>query len=454
MSQMDWNEETGWYEPLESGAREPAAPAAQPTPVTKGKKRRGWTPGRVLGAVGLVVLLILGSSLAFASQGGSALLLPPAVREEETPHIRKPSEKADTPEDEDEGGLPRDWTDFFENYYETVQVDVADIRMPRTELPVDFALQLEAGEGEELSLQELYAACAPSIVGISAYVDGEIGYGWGTGIILSEDGLILTNTHVINDSDSATVTLSNDESYDALLVGADAISDIAVLKIEAEGLQPAAFGQSGALRVGDPVAAIGNPLGEEFRSTLTDGIISAIERGVAYNGRTMTLLQTNTALNEGNSGGALFDRYGHVIGITNMKMMSSYSSIEGIGFAIPSATVQSVVAALVRDGEVRGRPAIGITVGAIPEDAASHYELPEGLYISAVSEGSDAERQGVLPGDILTAVNGIPVTTTDQVNDIKNELQVGDTMTFTLWRNGEVLEITVTLIDTNDIYGK
>ena len=434
MSQMDWNEETGWYEPLETGAREPAAPAAQPTPAAGGKRRRGWTPGRVLGAVGLVMLLILGSSLVFASQGGSALLLPPAVREE--------------------AELPRDWADFFESYYETVQVDVADIRMPRAELPVDFALQLQAGEGEELSLQELYAACAPSIVGISAYQDGEIGYSWGTGIILSEDGLILTNTHVVNDSDSATVTLSNDESYDALLVGADAISDIAVLKIEAEGLQRAVFGQSAALRVGDPVAAIGNPLGEEFRSTLTDGIISAIERGVAYNGRTMTLLQTNTALNEGNSGGALFDRYGHVIGITNMKMMSSYSSIEGIGFAIPSATVQSVVAALVREGEVRGRPAIGITVGAIPADAASHYELPEGLYISAVSEGSDAERQGVLPGDILTAVNGIPVTTTDQVNDIKNELQVGDTMTFTLWRNGEVLEITVTLIDTNDIYGK
>ena len=456
MSQMDWNEETGWYEPLETGAREPAAPAAQPTPAAGGKRRRGWTPGRVLGAVGLVMLLILGSSLVFASQGGSALLLPPAVREEaeETPHIRKPSEKADTPEDKEEGGLPRDWADFFESYYETVQVDVADIRMPRAELPVDFALQLQAGEGEELSLQELYAACAPSIVGISAYQDGEIGYSWGTGIILSEDGLILTNTHVVNDSDSATVTLSNDESYDALLVGADAISDIAVLKIEAEGLQRAVFGQSAALRVGDPVAAIGNPLGEEFRSTLTDGIISAIERGVAYNGRTMTLLQTNTALNEGNSGGALFDRYGHVIGITNMQMMSSYSSIEGIGFAIPSATVQSVVAALVREGEVRGRPAIGITVGAIPADAASHYELPEGLYISAVSEGSDAERQGVLPGDILTEVNGIPVTTTDQVNDIKNELQVGDTMTFTLWRNGEVLEITVTLIDTNDIYGK
>ena len=455
MSQM-WNEETGWYEPLETGAREPAAPAAQPTPAAGGKRRRGWTPGRVLGAVGLVVLLILGSSLVFASQGGSALLLPSAVREEaeETPHVQKPSQKADTPEDGEEGGLPRDWADFFESYYETVQVDVADIRMPRAELPVDFALQLQAGEGEELSLQELYAACAPSIVGISAYQDGEIGYSWGTGIILSEDGLILTNTHVVNDSDSATVTLSNDESYDALLVGADAISDIAVLKIEAEGLQPAVFGQSAALRVGDPVAAIGNPLGEEFRSTLTDGIISAIERGVAYNGRTMTLLQTNTALNEGNSGGALFDRHGHVVGITNMKMMSSYSSIEGIGFAIPSATVQSVVAALVRDGEVRGRPAIGITVGAIPADAASHYELPEGLYISAVSEGSDAERQGVLPGDILTAVNGIPVTTTEQVNDIKNELRVGDTMTFTLWRKGEVLEITVTLIDTNDIYGK
>ena len=443
MSNKEWTEERGWYEPLKREESAPGIPARK-------KKHRGWTPWRVLGVIGLVVLLILGSSVAFAMPYSSEELL-----NGNRSKIDTPAPKGDEPrQDSDSGSMPKDWTEFFENYYETVQVDATDIGIERAELPIDFALELREDEGEELSLQELYLNCEPSIVGITAYRDGDNGYSWGTGVVLSADGLILTNTHVINERDRATVTLANNEVYDALLVGADAISDIALLKIEAQDLTPAAFGQSASMRVGDPVAAIGNPLGEEFRSTLTNGIISGIDRGVVYNGRTMTLLQTNTALNEGNSGGALYDMQGRVIGITNMKMMSSYSSIEGIGFAIPSSTVQNVVRALVRDGEVRGRPAIGITVGAIPPDAASHYELPEGLYISAVSEGSDAEKQGVLPGDILMAVNGTPVKTTDDVNAIKNELQVGDTMTFQIWRDGEELEITVTLVDTNDIYGK
>lgn len=443
MSNKEWTEESGWYEPLKREESAPGIPARK-------KKHRGWTPWRVLGVIGLVVLLILGSSVAFAMPYSSEELL-----NGNRSKIDTPAPKGDEPrQDSDSGSMPKDWTEFFENYYETVQVDATDIGIERAELPIDFALELREDEGEELSLQELYLNCEPSIVGITAYRDGDNGYSWGTGVVLSADGLILTNTHVINERDRATVTLANNEVYDALLVGADAISDIALLKIEAQDLTPAAFGQSASMCVGDPVAAIGNPLGEEFRSTLTNGIISGIDRGVVYNGRTMTLLQTNTALNEGNSGGALYDMQGRVIGITNMKMMSSYSSIEGIGFAIPSSTVQNVVRALVRDGEVRGRPAIGITVGAIPPDAASHYELPEGLYISAVSEGSDAEKQGVLPGDILMAVNGTPVKTTDDVNAIKNELQVGDTMTFQIWRDGEELEITVTLVDTNDIYGK
>ena len=135
-----------------------------------------------------------------------------------------------------------------------------------------------------------------------------------------------------------------------------------------------------------------------------------------------------------------------------MKMMSSYSSIEGIGFAIPSATVCEIVNALMRDGEVKGRPAIGITVGAIPENAASKYELPEGLYVSAVSDGSDAKAKGIKPGDIITAVNGTPVTATEDVNDIKNQYSVGDELIFSIWRNGETMEITVVLVDTNDIY--
>ena len=206
--------------------------------------------------------------------------------------------------------------------------------------------------------------------------------------------------------------------------------------------------------MGDRVAAIGNPLGEDFRSTLTDGIVSAIERGVQYNGHSMTLLQTNTALNEGNSGGALFNMYGQVVGVTNMKMMSSYSSIEGIGFAIPSATVCSVVNSLVQFGEVRGRPSIGITVGAIPDNAKEQYGLPDGLYVTAVTEGSDAEAKGILPGDVIMEVEHTPVTTTTEINEIKNKLRVGDSMSFTVWRDGEVLEFDVTLMDTNDVYGK
>ena len=226
-----------------------------------------------------------------------------------------------------------------------------------------------------------------------------------------------------------------------------------MLKIEASGLTPAVFGDSTVLEVGDRVAAIGNPLGEEFRLTLTDGIISGIERGLNYKGHSMNLLQTNTAINEGNSGGPLFNMYGQVIGITNMKMMSSYSSIEGIGFAIPSSTVAKIVNTLVVSGTVTGRPSIGITVGAIPDNAKERYQLPDGLYISAVAEGSDAAEKGVKAGDIILKVNGVEVSTTAEISAMKDALNVGDTMRFTLWRNGEILEIDVMLVDTNDVYG-
>ncbi len=434
MSKNDnWYITDNWYEPQEPVAAVAAMIAADAT----GRKRRRSTrlkPLYIAGGILLLVLLIVGSSLLFAGPD-------------------RESESFFSSDGDYNQEMPRDWRQFFENYYQSADtVSPAQVDIPRAATPIDYSLRLMPQTGPELSLQEIYASCASSIVAISGYIDGMSGYNWGTGVILSEDGLILTNTHVIDGCDSATVTLYDDSVYEARLVGADAISDVAVLKIDGENLPAAVFGESGALSVGDRVAAIGNPLGEEFRSTLTDGIISAIERGVNYEGRSMTLLQTNTALNEGNSGGALFNMYGQVIGVTNMKMMSSYSSIEGIGFAIPSATVQEVVDALVSSGEVRGRPSIGITVGAIPANASAYYELPEGLYVSAVTEGSDAQAKGVRPGDIITAVNGTPVSTTDQVNDIKNSLQVGDSMRFSIWRDGQELEIQVTLMDTNDVY--
>lgn len=349
--------------------------------------------------------------------------------------------------------MPDDFNEFFSNYFTDSEVSETDVRIEKCDVSGPFSISLRAPKSDELSLQELYRKCSDSIVSIIGYKEGIAGYNWGTGVTVSADGLILTNTHVINDCDSCEVACSDGRRFDAKLVGADAISDLALLKIEADGLTPAEFGENADLAVGDKVAAIGNPLGDAFSGTLTNGIISAIERDVTYNGRSMSLLQTNTALNEGNSGGALFNMYGQVIGITNMKMMSAYSSIEGIGFAIPSSTVMSVVNSIVKYGEVRGRPSIGITVGAIPSNAQEFYDMPEGLYISSVSAGSDAEKKGILPGDVLTEVDGVHVDNVDMVNGMKNEKNVGDTMTFSIWRNGEKMEFTVSLVDTNDIYG-
>lgn len=399
-----------WYAPLER-------------PRTEKKKRRPKSTWLWIGLPVLVLLLIVGTSLAFAGMGSTS-----------------------------PGAMPSDWSDYLENFYQSSQSDTLETSIERTVLDQAFTLPLAQPGEQELSLQELYAACADSIVGITAYPEDQDGYYWGTGVIADEAGLIVTNAHVIEGCASAEVTLYNNESYEALLVGADAVSDLALLKIDCSGLPAASFGDISSLSVGDPVAAIGNPLSEEFRSTLTNGIISAIDRGMNYNGHTMSLLQTNAAINQGNSGGALFNMYGQVVGITNMKMMSYFSSIEGIGFAIPSSTVKAVVDQLAENGEVRGRPSIGITVGAIPQEAVENYELPEGLYISAVAENSDAAAQGIREGDILLAIDGQSVSTTEEVAAIRDTKGVGDSLRFTIWRQGETFEVDVRLMDTNDIY--
>ena len=408
-----------WYAPLEEHT----------SPESERKKRKpGKASWRIGGAILLVVLLIAASSLIFSGSN----------QRTEAPYISG-------------DGMPDDWNDYLDNYYQVTESKDAEIKLPRAELVPDFKVAISSDRGKELSLQELYDQCSKSIVAIKGYQDGVDGYYWGSGIILSEDGLILTNTHVIENCDTASVTLFDNSSYDAALVGADSTSDIAVLRIETTGLTPASFGDSAELAIGDQVAAIGNPLGETFRMTLTDGIISAIDRGISYNGHSMTLLQTNTAINEGNSGGALFNMYGQVIGVTNMKMMSSYSSIEGIGFAIPSSTIAAVADSLMQYGEVRGRTAIGITVGAIPENVTSHYDLPTGLYVSAVEEKSDAAAKGIQQGDIITAVNGNPASATSDILTVKNTLSVGDTIAFTIWRDGETFDVDVTLVDENDL---
>ena len=410
MSNLDRNGGS-WYAPLERPKTE------------KKKKRSRKSTWLWIGLPVLMLLLIVGTSLAFAGTGSTA-----------------------------PGAMPKDWNEYLENFYQSSQSDALETSIERTVLDQAFTLSLVQPGEQELSLQELYAACADSIVGITAYPEDQDGYYWGTGVIAGENGLIVTNAHVIEGCASAEVTLYNNESYEALLVGADTVSDLALLKIDCSGLPAASFADISSLSVGDPVAAIGNPLSEEFRSTLTNGIVSAIDRGMNYNGHTMSLLQTNAAINQGNSGGALFNMYGQVVGITNMKMMSYFSSIEGIGFAIPSSTVKAVVDQLAENGEVRGRPSIGITVGAIPQEAVENYELPEGLYISAVAENSDAAAQGIREGDILLAIDGQSVSSTEEVAAIRDTKSVGDSLRFTIWRQGETFEVDVLLMETNDIY--
>lgn len=428
-----------WYAPLNdsrSGRDEAASE----------KKRRGL-PGAWRAVLWTLVLvgLITGSSLFF-SDGAE----PVAAQNGKD----KPSFNVELPEQplQPDDQMPETWQEFFDSYFVTEDSSGKGSRVPMVEQRPKWRMRLSEPDAQEKTLEEVYQTCFPSIVGITSSAKGRMGNYWGTGIILSEDGLILTNAHLIEDCDSATVSFPDGTSYPALLVGADTASDIAVLKIEASGLTPAAFGDSDRLIVGQHVAAIGNPLGEEYRATMTDGIISGVNRDVRYSGRTLTLIQTNTAINEGNSGGALVNMYGQVIGVTNMKIMSNYSSIEGIGFAIPSTTICAIVNALIEDGEVRGRTAIGITVGAIGDEAAEYYKLPIGLYVSVVSENSDAYAKGIREGDIITAVNGEPARSTDDIVRVKDSLQVGDTITFTVWRAGESFDVDVTLIEYNDIY--
>lgn len=362
----------------------------------------------------------------------------------------------DRPDGTDEEGFHEDYEDFFENYY-TGYETAEDCTIPRCTAPEGIELELQEPGGTPLSFQELYERCAPSIVGISAYTeaDSDDYFSWGTGVIFSEDGYIITNSHIIEGTCRARIVLNDDREFWAELVGNDSRSDIAVLKIDAKGLTPAEFALSDALHVGDEVAAIGNPLGQEFRSTLTNGIISGIDRGISYNGTTLTLIQTNAAINEGNSGGALINMYGQVIGITNMKMSNSYAgsvTIEGVGFAIPSNTAKRMADGILRDGLVLGRPALGLTVGNIPANAAEHYALPEGLYVSAVSEGSDCAAQGIQVGDVVTHVNGDPARSTEDVTGVIAGLGVGDTLTLRIFRNGEAFDVTVKLVDVTDVY--
>ncbi|MBQ2244548.1 MAG: trypsin-like peptidase domain-containing protein [Oscillospiraceae bacterium] len=292
-----------------------------------------------------------------------------------------------------------------------------------------------------LSLQAIYSQCIDSVVSITTQSST------GTGVVISDRGYIVTNHHVVEDAKQIQVLLSDDRKLQATLVGKDKASDLAVLRVEAEGLVPAVFGDSEGLRVGDMVCAIGDPLGVGLRGTMTNGIISAINRDITTGGRTMTLIQTNAALNSGNSGGPLINCFGQVIGINTMKIGDNMSiaGVEGLGFAIPSVTVKSIVDQLIAQGYVSGRPYLGIQGEEVSQLYQYYYRLPEGLFLTKVVSGSDAQRKGLTEGDILISLDGRQITGPEDLTTVLSGHKVGDQIEAVIFRNNHQYAVTLTV---------
>ena len=287
-----------------------------------------------------------------------------------------------------------------------------------------------------MSLQDIYENTINSVVSISC--TSAYGSSTGTGLILTEDGYIVTNAHVINGATAVQVILQSKQSYQALVVGSDEVTYLAVLRIDAMELSPATLGDSSNLRVGDTVVAIGDPLGLELSGSMTDGIVSAINRDISVDGRIMTLIQTNAALNSGNSGGPLINCYGQVVGINTMKIGDYMSSagVEGLGFAIPSTTVTDIVSQLIRQGYVSGRPTLGITGETVTTFYQLYYGLPNGLYIAGLESGCNAEKQGLRIGDILLTADGNRIVTQNDLDNVIFAHEVGDVIQVTVYRDG------------------
>ena len=311
-----------------------------------------------------------------------------------------------------------------------------------------------------LTPEEIYAANLGAAVGVNGDVTTNA-WGYtvrnavsGSGFVISSNATssyIVTNYHVINNVQDIKVFFANGTSYDATLVGGEQENDIAVLKVDAGNLQTVTLGDSDALNVGENVYAIGNPLGE-LTFTFTGGYVSAKDRSVTMSdGTVMNMLQTDTAINNGNSGGPLFNEYGQVIGIVSAKLSSSSSSeasVEGLGFAIPINDVRDMITSIIENGYVTGKPSMGILLDDVPQ-AAQQYGVPAGAEVLAILDGSGADNGGLQVGDIITAVNGTEVSGSSALQSAVSEFSAGDTVTLSIYRNGETTTVDVTLDEEN-----
>lgn len=305
-----------------------------------------------------------------------------------------------------------------------------------------------------MTAAEVYEKNVNSTVGITTSITTNyFGYqtsaaASGSGFIISDDGYILTNHHVIEGADSITVTAYDGTKYKAELVGSYAANDIAVLKIDAKNLVPVSLGSSDNLKVGDNVVAIGNPLGE-LTFSLTSGVVSALDREITTNNGTMNLIQTDCAINSGNSGGALFNMYGEVIGITNAKYSSSSSgeaSIDNIGFAIPVDQIKNMVSSIIEKGYI-SKPFIGVSVADVSSEMIS-YGIPEGAVVKEVTDDSPARKAGLEINDIITKADDTEITNSSNLVSYVRELEKGKTLNLTVYRSGETKEIKLTVEET------
>lgn len=319
---------------------------------------------------------------------------------------------------------------------------------------------LEDATGSEMTVQEITEATLDSVVEIrteSVQMDSWMGQyvteGAGSGVIIKENGYIITNNHVVEGASNIIVTTTDQKEYEATLIGTDADTDVAIIKINAKGLQAATMGNSDQLNVGDLAVAIGNPLGE-LGGTVTAGIISALDRSISIDGKTMTLLQTDTSINPGNSGGGLFNQYGQLIGVVVAK--SSGSDVEGLGFAIPINRAAEVAEQLMDGGYVKGKPSTGMAYRDMSQQQQSSdmfgfeeffgggYTQQSGVYIAEIN-GKNAKKSGFEVGDMVYAVDGQEIDSFDTLSSIITSHKVGDTVTYIVLRDGEALEIDLVL---------
>ena len=317
------------------------------------------------------------------------------------------------------------------------------------------SVQVKNVDGQtKMEPAEVYASVVNSAVSINSSATSTNIFGQqtqtassGSGFIITEDGYVVTNYHVVSGASSVEVTLYNGDTYDATVIGGDSDYDVAVLKINASGLQPVTLGESADVNVGDTVLAIGNPLGE-LTFSLTTGVVSALDRPVTFStGSTMNLIQTDCAINSGNSGGALFNLYGEVIGITNAKYSSSGSSseasIDNIGFAIPINHVLSIVKSIIEKGYI-SKPYVGVSVSDVNQQTQL-YGIPAGAAVQAVSDGSPAAEAGLQAGDVITRVNSTEITGSSDLVSLVSEAAIGDMLAMTVYRQGSTMELTVTV---------